>query len=424
MTGYLWAFRYIGRTIILACIGGGGCGIGISICNNLSSSATWYTTLGSALFAGLLGAAIGGINYRTTVMPMKSIMEHIDEMAKGNLNVSFDETKAGKLKPIAQSVNQMSAIWQDIIKRVQETTKQIKQAASEMLSHTEQTKQDARHMLQTIQEVAEGANIQLKGAEESRLAIEQMAAGIGRIAEYSIDVSSVSAKTLYIAEQGSQSIQNTVAQIKNVYDSVHHSADVMKLLGTRSQEIGNIVDVITSIAGQTNLLALNAAIEASRAGEHGKGFAVVADEVRKLAEQAAESSRQITVLIHEIQADTSRAVQAMAEGLKEARRGMDIVEQGESIFRDIVIATDNVANRVKEVSVTLEQMSAGSQEISASVDETTRISKASAARTSSVVQSFTSQFAQLETIGKSAAKLDEIAEQLQMIMNQIYRHES
>ena len=80
--------------------------------------------------------------------------------------------------------------------------------------------------------------------------------------------------------------------------------DITQLMNTRSNEVGQIIEIITAISDQINLLALNAAIEAARAGEAGKGFSVVADEVRKLAEQSASSAHQISTLVREIQNDS------------------------------------------------------------------------------------------------------------------------
>jgi methyl-accepting chemotaxis protein len=111
-----------------------------------------------------------------------------------------------------------------------------------------------------------------------------------------------------------------------IHDTVQDLSKVIRGLGERSKEIGEIVAVITKISSQTNLLALNAAIEAARAGEHGRGFAVVADEVRKLAEQSAQSAQQISELITHIQKETLNAVQSMDQATKEVQSGLDVVD--------------------------------------------------------------------------------------------------
>src|SRR4029077_10779010 len=98
---------------------------------------------------------------------------------------------------------------------------------------------------------------------------------------------------------------------KNAVTVAHSTNETVKKLGVSSQEIGNVIKVISSIAQQTNLLALNATIEAARAGDAGNGFAVVGNEVKELAKQTAKATEEITNKIGAIQKDSQGAVDAI-----------------------------------------------------------------------------------------------------------------
>jgi methyl-accepting chemotaxis protein len=156
------------------------------------------------------------------------------------------------------------------------------------------------------------------------------------------------------------------ASLNSVVGAIENTADVMKVLGKRSREIGDIADVIDDIAEQTNLLALNAAIEAARAGEHGRGFAVVADAVRDLAERSTASTKEISKLIESIRSDTEEALAAAVSGVKEANESRVVSEQAKGALAHVINSFDAVRDSMRVIeAATSEQVSGGEQVLSA-----------------------------------------------------------
>lgn len=155
----------------------------------------------------------------------------------------------------------------------------------------------------------------------------------GRISSSAEKAAATADQTALMSLEGTKAIDKVSAQMQSINETVVSLSEAFKHLTERSNEIGNITEVITSIAEQTNLLALNAAIEAARAGEQGKGFAVVADEVRKLAEQSAQSAEQITRLITIIQNDTKQTMNSVISATGEVKEGLVVVHEAGGAFQ-------------------------------------------------------------------------------------------
>ncbi|MGE5704016.1 MAG: methyl-accepting chemotaxis protein [Clostridia bacterium] len=172
-------------------------------------------------------------------------------------------------------------------------------------------------------------------------------------------------------------------------------------MGSRSQEIGQIVKGVTAIAGKTQILALNAAIEAARAGEHGRGFAVVADEVHKLAEQSVQFGNQISSLVAGIQDETQMAVQTMNTVMKEVAAGLDVVEETSGAFGQIGQSIQLISRQTEEIQELADRVLDGTEQVGTSVKVVFEVAQGAAERTQEVQASVETQLAAVAEITAS-----------------------
>ncbi len=239
------------------------------------------------------------------------------------------------------------------------------------------------NLRQAIGLVADATNELAGTSQQMAAASEEVSASIEEVASTTnqfssaLDMMNESAQSMgekadnisKQALQGEDAIEDIVKQMNGLRDDTQHMSDDVTKLGTLSNEVGKIVDVISAIADQTNLLALNAAIEAARAGEHGRGFAVVADEVRKLAEQSSAATSEITSLINQIQGGISSTVSGMDHSTNQATHAMDSVDKSGQILRSILRAVEGIVGQVQEISAVIEQTNSGGHEIASATEE-------------------------------------------------------
>ncbi len=245
------------------------------------------------------------------------LMNELQEVADGDLTVqatvSEDITGA-----IADSVNYTVEELRNLVARINSTAEMVNEASSK-----------AQMTSSSLQAASEQQSREIKETGEAVLRMAQQINEVSARASESVEVAQ---NSLTASQGGSQAVNHAISGMNVIRDQIQETAKRIKRLGESSQEIGEIVELISDLTEQTNVLALNAAIQAASAGEAGRGFTIVAEEVQRLAERSAEATKQVAMLIKTIQTDTQDAVAAMersTQGVVEGTRRSD--EAGKSL---------------------------------------------------------------------------------------------
>lgn len=322
-------------------------------------------------------------------------------------------TSSDEMGQMAVAFSQMKANLRALIEQVVTVSEQVSASSEELTASASQSATASNQVAEAVSHIAEGAEQQMGAIDATSAVVEQMSASVQQVAANANEVSMLSSKAADAAHTGGEAVENAIRQMRQIEKAVGESAEMVGTLGARSQEIGQIVDTISGIAGQTNLLALNAAIEAARAGEQGKGFAVVAEEVRKLAEQSQEAAKQIAGLIGVIQQDTDQTVRSMDTGTREVKVGTEVVNAAGGAFREIAELITQVSGQVREISAAMQQMASGSEQIVSSVKDIDHSSQRSVEATQNVSAATEEQSASVEEIAAASQALAKMGEDLQ-----------
>jgi len=282
----------------------------------------------------------------------RAILRLLDEMAnlaEGDLTVHATVTEE-ITGAIADSVNYAIDALRSLVTTINSTAVEVSSAADKTQATATRLTDASAHQAREIA----SASAAITDMADSMTAVSKDAEG-------SVDVAH---KSLEIAQKGAGIVRKSITGMDTIREQIQETSKRIKRLGESSQEIGDIVGLITEIADQTNILALNAAIQASTAGEAGRGFAVVADEVQRLAERASNATKQIEALVKTIQSDTNEAVSSMEASTTNVVSGAKMAEDAGDALIEIETVSDELAELITGISTSANKQASVALDVS------------------------------------------------------------
>jgi len=386
--------------------------------NDADSVIKISTILGA--MALIFGIIIAVFLTRGITRPLIAATNHVGIMAQGDYSNDVPEAflaRGDEFGIMAKAFDNLTTTMRETIRQMIQSSEQVAASSEELTAGAQQSAEASNNIAVSITQVAQGSEKQVSAVNETSAIVQEISATMEEMSATATEMATMSEQTASAAIEGKTSVDRAVGQMNAVSVGARQAQVAAEDLKASSAQIGEIVGLISTIAGQTNLLALNAAIEAARAGEQGRGFAVVAEEVRKLAEQSEQAAHQIKELVGSNHDSIGKVVAAIDVAGRELTQGVELVNVAGANFGAINEQVSKVTDQVRIIAKAINEAAIGSQRIVGSIKEVESVSRDSAAEAQTVSAATEEQSASMEEIAAASQALAKLAIDLQAVVS-------
>ena len=388
-----------------------------------------YVSMGLSILLTIAGVLVGMVLVRSLVQSLRATAEFAQAISLGNLEQQLHVKREDEIGILAEALRRMV----DSLKgQISEATEQKQNALKQMhlteqamqeglrqqekvgalLQHTLESANNAAQVSERVNQVAGSLGKEIEktslGGDKQYKALQAASEAMGHMASITIEVAQSATQTAHsaqtakeLAQQGATTVNSVIQAVNKVHETAQNMHHSMAELTGQTENISQILTIITDIADQTNLLALNAAIEAARAGDAGRGFAVVADEVRKLAEKTMAATKDVGQALTGIQHTATRNAEDMTLTAKAVEQASLLAHNsGEALHRIVQLSGDN-ADEINSFATTVGAMRHNSSTAAQGIEQVNAIAL-------ETIEDMQRSAALLETLIEQAKRLDSI----------------
>lgn len=287
------------------------------------------------------------------VAPINSLQSVMRKLAQGDLSVKADADGENEIAKLSQDVNTTVTQLYTTVEQLTRISEEVASASTELAAVMTQAESNAQMELMEIEQVASAVN--------------ELASTADNVSDNASSADATAREADELAKSGLAIFKESSQASEQMALALNDAARVVLRLKEQSEQISNVIEVIRGVSDQTNLLALNAAIEAARAGESGRGFAVVADEVRMLAARTQASTKEIQVIIEELQTQSTMANDSMQTSLDMLTQNKALTAKANDALIGITESVSDINDSNAQVATAAEQQSHVTQDINRNV---------------------------------------------------------